>query len=127
MILGLGLDLVDVARVARILEGPAARAERFLVRVFTPGERSYCDGVVDRATRYAARFAAKEATLKALGVPAGLRLLDIEVVRGAGAPTLRLAGTAAEAARVLGAARLHLSITHDGGTAAAVVVAEDEP
>ncbi len=127
MILGLGLDLVDVARVARILGGPPPRAERFLARVFTAGERAYCDAVVDRPTRYAARFAAKEAALKALGAPAGLRFTELEVVREEGAPRLVLAGRAAEAARALGVTRLHLSITHDGGTAAAVVVAEDEP
>ncbi len=127
MILGLGLDLVEVARVARILEGPRGRAERFLARVFSPAERAYCDAAADRATRYAARFAAKEAALKALGVPAGLRLQDIEVRRGEGAPQLALAGRTAEAAQRLGVARLHLSITHDGGMAAAVVVAEALP
>ncbi|HYD40632.1 MAG TPA: holo-ACP synthase [Anaeromyxobacter sp.] len=127
MILGLGLDLVDIARMARILEGPPARAERFVARVFTAGERAYCDARVDRATRYAARFAAKEAALKALGVPAGLRFQELEVVRGEGAPALVLSGAAEEAARRLGVARLHLSITHDGGTAAAVVVAEGTP
>ncbi len=127
MILGLGLDLVDIARMAHILDGPPARAARFVARVFTPGERAYCDARVDRPTRYAARFAAKEAALKALGVPAGLRFQELEVVRGEGAPALVLSGAAAEAARRLGVARLHLSITHDGGTAAAVVVAEGAP
>jgi holo-[acyl-carrier protein] synthase len=127
VILGLGLDLVDIARMARILDGPPAHAERFVARVFTPGERAYCDARVDRPTRYAARFAAKEAALKALGAPVGLRLQELEVVRGDGAPALVLSGAAAEAARRLGVARLHLSITHDGGTAAAVVVAEGAP
>jgi holo-[acyl-carrier protein] synthase len=124
VILGLGLDLVEVERVARILGGPPARAQRFLARVFTPAERAYCDAVVDRPTRYAARFAAKEATLKALGAPAGLRFVEMEVARAEGAPTVTLSGGAAAAARRLGVARLHLSITHDGGVAAAVVVAE---
>ncbi len=126
MILGLGLDLVDIARVAGILDGPPPRVERFLARVFTAAERAYCDRMVDRPTRYAARFAAKEAALKALGVPAGLRFTELEVVREEGAPRLALSGRAAEAARALGVTRLHLSITHDGGTAAAVVVAEGE-
>jgi holo-[acyl-carrier protein] synthase len=126
VILGLGLDLVAVARVARILGGPPSRAERFLVRVFTAAERAYCDAVVDRPTRYAARFAAKEATMKALGAPAGLRFLDLEVAREDGPPRLVLRGRAAEVARALGVTKLHLSITHDGGTAAAVVVAEGE-
>jgi len=127
VILGLGLDLVDIARMARILDGPPARVERFVARVFTVGERAYCDARVDRASRYAARFAAKEAALKALGVPAGLRFQELEVVRGEGAPALVLSGAASEAARRLGVSRLHLSITHDGGTAAAVVVAEGAP
>jgi holo-[acyl-carrier protein] synthase len=124
VILGLGLDLVDVSRVARILEGPADRARRFLARVYTPAERAFCDACADRAARYAARFAAKEAALKALGVPAGLRFTELEVVRAEGAPTLSLAGNAAEAARRLGVRRLHLTITHDGGMAAAAVIAE---
>jgi holo-[acyl-carrier protein] synthase len=58
VIVGLGVDVVDVARIERILRGPPARAERFLARVFTPAERAYCDPARDRATRYAARFAA---------------------------------------------------------------------
>ena len=124
MILGLGLDLVEISRMARILEGPPGRAERFLTRVFTPAERAFCDGCADRAARYAARFAAKEAALKALGVPAGLRFTELEVNRDQGAPTLSLAGKAAEAARRLGVGRLHLTITHDGGAAAAAVIAE---
>jgi holo-[acyl-carrier protein] synthase len=124
VILGLGLDLVDVSRMARILEGPPGRAARFLARVFTPAERAFCEACADRATRYAARFAAKEAALKALGAPAGLRFVELEVIRGEGAPTLVLSGNAAEAARRLGAQRLHLTITHDAGVAAAAVIAE---
>ena len=124
MILGLGLDLVDISRVARILDGPPGRAERFLARVFTPAERSFCDACADRVARYAARFAAKEAGLKALGVPAGLRFTELEVVRAEGAPTLTLAGGAAAAARRLGVVRLHLTLTHDAGAAAAAVIAE---
>jgi len=126
VILGLGLDLVEVARVARILGGPPARAERFLARVFTSRERAYCDPCADRPARYAARFAAKEAGLKALGVPAGLRFTELEVVRHEGSPALVLSGNAALAARRLGVNRLHLTITHDGGVAAAAVVAEGE-
>jgi len=126
VIVGLGLDLVDVSRMAGILASPA-RAERFLARVFTPRERAFCDPCADRPARYAARFAAKEACLKALGVPVGLRFMELEVVRGEGAPTLALSGNAAEAARRLGVSRLHLTITHDRGVAAAAVVAEGEP
>ena len=68
MILGLGMDVVEIARIQRMLDGPPARAARFLARCFTPAERTYCDGGRDRAARYAARFAAKEAASKALAV-----------------------------------------------------------
>ncbi len=122
MIVGLGMDLVSVERIARQLALPTA--DRFLKRVFTPGEQSFCDRFRDRANRYAARFAAKEATSKALGVPAGIGFLDVEVVRGEGAPRLVLAGAAARAAATLGATKVHLTLTHDGGMAAAAVILE---
>ncbi len=122
MIVGLGMDVVEVARIARMLEGRSA--PRFLARCFTPGEQTYCDGGQDRATRYAARFAAKEAASKALGVPATIRFLDVEVVREGRAPRLRFAGVAAEAASRLGVARALVTITHDAGVAAATVVLE---
>ena len=126
MILGIGLDVCDVARIARLIgpETPPERAERFLARCFTSGERAYCDAVRDRATRYAARFAAKEAVAKALGAPEGVRWTDIEVVRGRGAPRVVLTGVAESAAQALGVARVHLTLTHDAGVAAAAVVLE---
>jgi len=124
MVVGLGLDVVEVARIRRILEGPVARAERFLARCFTAGERAHCDAAAERATRYAARFAAKEALMKAMGAPPGIRFLDAEVVREGAAPTLALAGVASRRAGELGVSRVLLSITHDGGVAAAVVVLE---
>ncbi len=124
MILGLGMDVVDIARIQRILEGPRARAERFLDRCFTAAERTYCDGGRDRAARYAARFAAKEAASKALGAPEGIRWHDVEVVRSEGAPSLRLAGAAAGEARRRRASHLHVTLSHDGGIAAATVVLE---
>jgi holo-[acyl-carrier protein] synthase len=124
VVVGLGMDVVEVARIARILEGPPERVRRFLERCFTEEERTYCDAARDRATRYAARFAAKEAASKALGAPAGIRFLDVEVARGGGAPSLRLAGVAADAARALGVARVLVTLTHDGGVAAATVVLE---
>lgn len=126
MIVGLGLDLVEVARLERLLGGRAARgrAQRFLDRCFTPREQAYCEARRDRATRYAARFAAKEAVVKALGAPAGLRWTDIEVRRAEGAPSIRLGGAAERAARDLGVDALHLTLTHDGGMAAAAVVLE---
>ena len=126
MIVGLGLDLVEVARLERLLEGHAspARARRFLDRCFTVREQAYCEARRDRATRYAARFAAKEAVVKALGAPAGLRWTDIEVSRAEGMPSVRLGGAAERVARALGVDALHLTLTHDGGVAAAAVVLE---
>ncbi len=126
MIVGLGIDVVAVARMRRILAGPPARVERFLARCFTPAERAFCDAVRDRAARYAARFAAKEAASKALGAPAGIGWHDVEVARGEGAPSLSLAGVAAERARALRVSAIHVSLTHDAGAAAAAVVLEGE-
>jgi holo-[acyl-carrier protein] synthase len=126
VILGLGIDVVEIGRIARMLEGPDGRAERFLQRCFTPAERAFCEAKRDRATRYAARFAAKEAAVKALGAPRGVSWQHLEVTRVEGrAPALALSGRAAAAARRLGVTRNHLTLTHDGGVAAAVVVLED--
>jgi holo-[acyl-carrier protein] synthase len=125
VIVGLGMDVVDVARMRRILAGPPARVERFLARVFTDAERVTCDAARDRGTHYAARFAAKEAASKALGAPRGIGWHDVEVVRAAsGAPSLVLAGVAAREAARLGVARVHVTLTHDGGIAAAAAVLE---
>ncbi len=124
MIVGLGMDVVDIARIRRIVEGPRERAERFLARCFTQGERAYCHGARDHDARYAARFAAKEAASKALGAPEGIRWHDVEVIRAGGAPALRLAGVAADAARRLGVGLVHVTLTHDAGVAAATVVLE---
>jgi holo-[acyl-carrier protein] synthase len=126
VILGLGMDVVEVARIERILAGPPARVDRFLERCFTSRERAYCDAARDRATRYAARFAAKEAASKALGAPAGIRFTDVEVVRDGGAPALELVGVAAEEASRLGVRRVLVTLTHDGGVAAATVVLDGE-
>jgi holo-[acyl-carrier protein] synthase len=126
VIVGLGMDVVDIARIRRILEGSPARAERFLARCFTERERAFCEPARDRAARYAARFAAKEAASKALGVPSGVGWHDVEVVREGGAPSLELRGAAAEAALRLRVARAHLTLTHDGGIAAAAVVLEGD-
>ena len=124
MILGLGIDVVDIARMQRILDGPPERAARFVARCFTAEERRYCEGGRDSAARFGARFAAKEAASKALGAPAGIRWTDVEVVRGPGAPALRLHGVAEEGARRLGVSRVLVSRSHDAGVAAAVVVLE---
>jgi holo-[acyl-carrier protein] synthase len=124
VIVGLGMDVVEVARIQRILDGPGDRAERFLARCFTAAERAFCDGVRDRATRYAARFAAKEAASKALGAPAGIGWHDVEVRRATGAPSLELRGAAREAAARLAVHRALLTLTHDAGVAAATVILE---
>ncbi|HVP67839.1 MAG TPA: holo-ACP synthase [Anaeromyxobacteraceae bacterium] len=126
MILGLGIDLVEVARIERILGDETPRARRFIDRCFTRDEQATCEARRDRASGYAARFAAKEAVVKALGAPAGVRWTDVEVVRPAGPPQVRLAGAAEAAARARGVARVHLTLTHDGGIAAAAAVLEGE-
>ena len=117
MILGVGIDVVDVARFETILD----RRPRLLDRLFTPAER------VLAPASLAARFAAKEAVAKALGAPAGLAWQDCEVISAAsGRPWLVLRGTVAAAAAAQGISSWHLSLSHDAGIASAVVVAEGE-
>lgn len=102
--------------------------DRFVDRVFTDDEIAYCRSRRDPAPHFAARFAAKEAFLKALGAPPGLRWTEIEVrSTPGGAPVLVLSGEAAAAARRRGVASQHLSLTHAGDVAAAVVVLEAGP
>ncbi|MGZ4639907.1 MAG: holo-ACP synthase [Actinomycetes bacterium] len=116
MIIGVGIDVVDVARFGATLE----RTPRLRQRLFTEGEQ-----VLPLAS-LAARFAAKEALAKALGAPVGLQWLDAEVHRGEdGRPHLTMRGTVAARADQLGARRTHLSLSHDAGIASAVVVVED--
>ena len=127
MILGLGLDLVDVARVERLLgDASSGRGRRFIDRCFTRGEQATCEARHDRANGYAARIAAKEAVVKALGAPKGIRWTDVEVVRQGGPPEVRLFGAAQAAARARGVSRVLVTLTHDGGMAAAAVVLEGE-
>ena len=115
MIVGIGVDLCDVARFEESLRRTPELAER----LFTPAER-------DRpAASLAARFAAKEALAKALGAPAGLGWHDAEVVNDEdGRPRFVVRGTVAEAMGLAGGTEVHLSLTHDGGLAAAYVVVE---
>ncbi|HTP29148.1 MAG TPA: holo-ACP synthase [Anaeromyxobacteraceae bacterium] len=122
MVVGFGLDIVEVRRIERLLASD--HAARFLERVFTARERTFCDAVKDRANRYAARFAAKEAALKALGAPAGLQFREVEVVREKGPPRLVFSGAVLEAVQSIRADRSHLTLTHDGGIAAAAVILE---
>jgi holo-[acyl-carrier protein] synthase len=121
MILGLGLDVVQVARLQGILEGPLG--QRFAERVFTPTERAYCDSHAARAVHYAGRFAAKEALVKALGAPEGVTWQDMEIASG-GPPRITTQGRAAEAATGRGVKSIHLSLSHDAGLAVAAVVLE---
>ena len=117
--IGVGIDAVDVARFARILD----RRAGFEERVFTPLERSTCGGTVNRL---AARFAAKEATMKALGVGLGaFGFHDVWVEpEPSGRPLLRVAGRAEALALAAGVRRWHVSLTHTDLVAEAVVVAE---
>jgi holo-[acyl-carrier protein] synthase len=124
VIVGMGIDLTEVHRIAAMVE---RWGERFTRRIFTDGEREYALSRANSASHLAARFAAKEATLKALGVPPGLSWHEIEVVGGGrDAPLLVLRGQALAAADKLGTVRMHLSLTHTADVAAAVVVAEAE-
>jgi holo-[acyl-carrier protein] synthase len=116
VILGVGIDVVQVARLERALE----RTPRLAERLFTTGELA-----ARRTESLAARFAAKEAVAKALGAPGGLRWVDAEVVsEPSGRPRLVLHGGVAEQAAAQGVTTWHLSLSHDGGIATAVVVAE---
>ncbi|HXY27869.1 MAG TPA: holo-ACP synthase [Acidimicrobiales bacterium] len=126
-IVGVGVDAVDVARFRRVLE----RRPRFAARCFTESEQSDAGRSADTAQSLAARFAAKEAVMKALGTGiGGFALTEVEVRRapGAGAtrnaPSLVLHGTAAALAGARGAGRFHLSLTHTDDVAIAFVVAE---
>jgi holo-[acyl-carrier protein] synthase len=124
MIRGLGIDLVHVTRIRDVAE---RRGERFLKRLFTEGELAYCARHPEPSRHWAARFAAKEAAMKALGTGwnAGVSWRAIEVVNlPSGQPTLRLHGVALERARALGATATHITITHDGEFAQACVVLE---
>ena len=124
-VVGLGVDLVGLDRIEDLL---SRHEERFLERCFTPAERAYADSSVKRrAEHLAARFAAKEAVLKALGTgwAEGIGWTDVEVIRGgAGRPGIRLTGRAAEVAQDRGITSWHLSLSHASGFAIASAVAE---
>ncbi len=124
LVLGHGVDLTDVERIERMLQ---EHPDRFVERVFTMGERAYADaGGVRRAERYAARFAAKEAVMKALGTGwrSGIAWTDAEVVHGAdGAPRLRVHGRLAEIAAERGIDTWLVSLSHTDDVAMASVIA----
>jgi holo-[acyl-carrier protein] synthase len=125
MIVGTG---IDIAEVPRIREAIARHGQRFLQRIFTESEIQYCESKANRVERYAARFAAKEAGMKAIGTGwnHGVRWRDIEVARKPGGrPMLLLHGKAAEFAARLGAVNIALSLTHTAEQAMAQVILEN--
>jgi holo-[acyl-carrier protein] synthase len=124
MIVGTGIDIAEVPRIAQSI---ARFGDRFVRRVFTEGEIRYCESKANRAERYAARFAAKEAAMKALGTGwnHGVRWVDCEVVRTPGGrPTMRFHAKAAEFAAKLGAKNAALSLSHTAEQAIAQVILE---
>ena len=115
MIVGVGVDVVEIARLARALE----RTPALMDRLFTPAEQG-----VQKLESLAARFAAKEAVAKVLGAP-GLPFIEAEVVSAEnGRPSLVVHGAVAAAAAAAGITRWHLSLSHDGGVATAFVIGE---
>ena len=124
MIIGMGVDIAEVGRIQAAIE---RHGEVFLRRVYTAKEREYCEQFKNRYERYAGRFAAKEAAMKALGTGwrRGVRWVDLEVVREAGGrPTLALGGEAGKIAQQLGVKYVALSITHTKAQALAQVIFE---
>ena len=120
-IVGIGLDATEIERIAEVL---ARHGDRFLRRVYTEGEIAYCRRHRDPAPSLAARFAAKEATMKALGTGAarGVGWRDIEVIRSSGPPQLRLHGGAAARFEALGAKSSLITLTHARDLALAQVM-----
>lgn len=125
MIVGTGIDIVEVPRIGQSI---ARFGERFLQRIFTPAEIRYCQAKANSVERFAARFAAKEAGMKAIGtgMRGGVRWQDFEVGREPGGrPTMLLHGKAAQVAAGLGMRRAHLSVSHTEEHAVAYVILED--
>ena len=124
MIVGVGIDAVSIGRIARLIE---KYDRRFLVKVFTEDEIAEGLGRGDSAQYFAARFAAREAFFKALGTGwgRGISLREVSVIReDSGRPRLSLAGRALEAAERIGTTTSHLSLSHEAGTAQAIVILE---
>lgn len=124
MIVGMGVDIAEVGRIQGAVE---RYGETFLKRIFTVREREYCERFKNKYERYAGRFAAKEAAMKALGTGwrRGVKWVDLEVVREtSGRPTLAIKGEAAKIAQQLGVKSVALSITHTESQALAQVIFE---
>lgn len=123
MIVGIGVDVVDIARLRRMM----ARVPSLSERIFDPRELIDDDGAERRIESLAARFAAKEAVAKALGAPPGLSFRGAYVTMGHhGAPSLEVVGSVKERADALGVSRFHISLSHDAGLAIAYVIAESD-
>ena len=125
MIVGLGMDVAEIDRIEAAIRHSSGA--RFIERIYTQGETAYCERFANKYERYAARFAAKEAAMKALGTgwTRGVRWRDIEVAREPGGkPTLHLAGAARKIADDLGVKHIALTITHSGNLAMAQVIFE---
>jgi holo-[acyl-carrier protein] synthase len=126
MIVGTGVDIAETVRIEQVL---GRHGERFATRVFTPQEIAYCEKFKNKAERYAARFAAKEAAFKALGTGwrEGVRWLDVEVThQPSGKPELVLRGRAEELAHALGVTRTSVSISHADHYVVAQVIFESD-
>jgi len=120
-IVGVGIDVVPIQR----FEMASARTPPMIERLFTAAERVNAHGQLRSAESLAARFAAKEAVAKALGSPGGMSWQDCEIeVDERGRPRLRVTGTVAAQAAELGVRAWHVSLSHDGGIASAIVIAE---
>jgi holo-[acyl-carrier protein] synthase len=121
VIIGVGIDVVPIER----FESASERTKQLIERLFTATERVTPGGIARTPESLAARFAAKEALAKALGSPGGMNWHDAEVVvDGTGRPSLVTRGTVAARAAELGVHSWHVSLSHDGGIASAVVIAE---
>jgi holo-[acyl-carrier protein] synthase len=126
MIVGTGVDITETARIEQALQ---QHGQRFSKRLYTPREIAYCGQFKNRAERFAARFAAKEAAFKALGTGwrEGVRWLDVEVThQPSGKPELVLTGRAGEVARALGVTRTSVSLSHSNHYAIAQVILESD-
>jgi holo-[acyl-carrier protein] synthase len=124
MIIGTGVDLVEIERLRKVIE---RLKDRFVFRVFTPGEQAFCNAHRDPIPHYAVRFAAKEALFKALGTgwAKGVTWLDVEVQRERqDAPTMILQGEAQRLSAAMGAQKVHLSLSHSDQWAIAMVILE---
>ncbi len=123
MIVGVGIDVASVTRIATMYE---RYGQRVIERLLSAPEREFLEArSADKMTALAGRFAAKEAAVKALGAPRDIGWHDLRVLReNNGAPRLEFHGRAAEHAAARGAVRQHLSISHDAGVAVAVVILE---